>query len=194
MNYIPVSLENQANLHAGHSEVTNNVGTPQASNASTSEEEEEDEELLIVSTPVHHVSDTQKPSTNSMEEELPDTTTLTVNTGGEPVKAGKLPPTPNANPDDSDMPELEIFHKPDTGIFDEASYDTEGVVYDFDSLPSEIEVSPTPTLRIHTVHPKSQILGDPKSAMQTRSREEPKTISEALKDESWIEAMQEELL
>ncbi|GKF46526.1 hypothetical protein Tco_0136328, partial [Tanacetum coccineum] len=35
---------------------------------------------------------------------------------------------------------------------------------------SEIEVSPTPTLRIHNIHPKSQILGDPKSAVQTRSK------------------------
>ncbi|GJW95056.1 hypothetical protein Tco_0174728 [Tanacetum coccineum] len=54
------------------------------------------------------------------------------------------------------MPELEIFHKPETGIFDEASYDEEGVITDFNSLPTEIEVSPTPTLRIHSIHPKSQ--------------------------------------
>ncbi|GKF93319.1 hypothetical protein Tco_0280038, partial [Tanacetum coccineum] len=69
--------------------------------------------------------------------------------------------------DDSPMPELEIFHKSKTGIFDEASYDEEGVGTDFNSLPTEIEVSHTPTLRIHNIHPKSQILGDPKSAVQT---------------------------
>ncbi|GJT98012.1 putative ribonuclease H-like domain-containing protein [Tanacetum coccineum] len=132
--------------------------------------------------------------------------------------------------DDSLMPELEIFHKPKTGIFDEASYDEEGVITDFNSLPTEIEVSPTPTLRIHSIHPKSQILGDPKSAVQTRSKvqnksgahallshiqkqqrnnhkdqqhclfacflsqEEPKKIAEALQDDSWVQAMQEELL
>ncbi|GKF14336.1 putative ribonuclease H-like domain-containing protein, partial [Tanacetum coccineum] len=56
-----------------------------------------------------------------------------------------------------------------------------------------------------TVNKKqSQILGDPKSSVQTRSivqqhsgahaLEEPKKISEALKDDSWVEAMQEELL
>ncbi|GKD73975.1 putative ribonuclease H-like domain-containing protein, partial [Tanacetum coccineum] len=72
--------------------------------------------------------------------------------------------------DDSLMPELEIFHKPEIGIFDEASYDEEGVITDFNSLPIEIEVSPNPTLRIHSIHPKSQILGDPKSAVQTRSK------------------------
>ncbi|GKA13734.1 putative ribonuclease H-like domain-containing protein [Tanacetum coccineum] len=68
------------------------------------------------------------------------------------------------------MPELEIFHKPETGIFYDASYDEEGVFTDFNSLPTEIEVSPTPTLRIHNIHPKIQIHGDPKSAVQTRSK------------------------
>ncbi|GJV53761.1 putative ribonuclease H-like domain-containing protein [Tanacetum coccineum] len=59
---------------------------------------------------------------------------------------------------------------------------------------------------IHKDHPKGQILGDPTSAVQTRGKiqkafyrhntslEEPKTISQALQDESWVEAMQEELL
>ncbi|GKG15813.1 hypothetical protein Tco_0358136, partial [Tanacetum coccineum] len=115
--------------------------------------------------------------------------------------------------------------KSETGIFDEASYDKEGVIADFNSLPTEIEVNPTPTLKIHNIHPKSQILGNPKSAVQTRSKvqtksgvifkssketitkinsivclpvflsqEEPKNISEALQDDSWVQAMQEELL
>ncbi|GJU67055.1 putative ribonuclease H-like domain-containing protein [Tanacetum coccineum] len=83
---------------------------------------------------------------------------------------------------------------------------------------------------ILSIHPKSQILGDPKSAVQTRSKvqnksgahallshihkqqrnnhkdqqhclfacflsqEEPKKIAEALQDDSWVQAMQEELL
>ncbi|GKB79610.1 putative ribonuclease H-like domain-containing protein [Tanacetum coccineum] len=138
--------------------------------------------------------------------------------------------TQPADQDDSDMPELTIFNKPQKGIFDEASYDDEGMVHDFNNLPTEVAVSPIPTLRIHNIHPQSQILGDPKSSVQTRSRvqqhsgahalvsyvqkqqrnnhkdqqhclfacflsqEEPKKISEALKDDSWVEAMQEELL
>ncbi|GJT53157.1 putative ribonuclease H-like domain-containing protein [Tanacetum coccineum] len=152
------------------------------------------------------------------------TSTPSVNTGSHTVNTGRL------EHDDSLMPELEIFHKPETGIFDEASYDEEGLITDFNSLPTEIEVSPTPTLRIHSIHPKSQILGDPKSAVQTRSKvqnksgahallshihkqqrnnhkdqqhclfacflsqEEPKKIAEALQDDSWVQAMQEELL
>ncbi|GJX57773.1 ribonuclease H-like domain-containing protein [Tanacetum coccineum] len=56
------------------------------------------------------------------------------------------------------------------GFFDEASYDEEGMVHDFNNLPTEVAVSPIPTLRIHNIHPQSQILGDPKSSVQTRSR------------------------
>ncbi|GJR50758.1 putative ribonuclease H-like domain-containing protein [Tanacetum coccineum] len=88
--------------------------------------------------------------------------------------------------------------------------------------------SPIPTTRIHSILPKDQIIGDPKSAVQTRriakkseaglvsfinkqrrknhkdfqnclfacflSQVEPKKVNQALDDESWVEAMQEELL
>ncbi|GJS99773.1 hypothetical protein Tco_0820943 [Tanacetum coccineum] len=40
---------------------------------------------------------------------------------------------------------------------------------DFNNLLTEVAVSPIPTL-IHNIHPQSQILGDPKSSVQTRSR------------------------
>ncbi|GJR63550.1 putative ribonuclease H-like domain-containing protein [Tanacetum coccineum] len=242
MNYIPVSLENQANPHAGTSEVTNSAGTSQTPIFHASEEKDEEVELIVVPSAVKNTEEKVKSRTsskNSKNEEIltepqqekkgqvsENTTTSTpsVNTGNESVNTGRL------DPDDSPMPELEIFHKSETGIFDEASYDEEGVITDFNSLPTEIEVSPTPTLRIHNIHPKSQILGDPKSAVQTRSKvqqksgahalfsfiqkqqrnnhkdqqhclfacflsqEEPKKIAEALQDDSWVQAMQEELL
>lgn len=57
---------------------------------------------------------------------------------------------------------------PNDGLFTEASYDEEGVITDFNNLPTEVDVSPVPNLRIHNAHPKSQILGNPKSAVQTR--------------------------
>ncbi|GJR69792.1 putative ribonuclease H-like domain-containing protein [Tanacetum coccineum] len=234
MNYIPVSLENQANPHAGASEVTNSAGTSQTPNSNASEEKDEDVELIVVPSAVKNTEEkveSRTSSTNSKKEEIltepqqekeasstdtsednpkilafrreleeialkhlgtvsenNSTSTPSVNSGSEPVNTGRL------DPDDSPMPELEIFHKSETGIFDEASYDEEGVITDFNSLPIEIEVSPTPTLRIHNIHPKIQILGDPKSVVQTRSKEEPKNISEALQDDSWVQAMQEELL
>ncbi|GJW92360.1 hypothetical protein Tco_0169913 [Tanacetum coccineum] len=48
MNYIPVSLENQANPHAGYLEKTNNAGTSQTSKSNASEEKYEDVELIVV--------------------------------------------------------------------------------------------------------------------------------------------------
>ncbi|GKE99741.1 putative ribonuclease H-like domain-containing protein [Tanacetum coccineum] len=150
------------------------------------------------------------------------TSTTSVNTSSRAVNTGTFNATQDAAPDDSDMLELEIFHRPQDGIFDKASYDAKGVVLDFNNLPTEVAVSPTPTLRIHNIHPQSQILGDPKSAVQTRSKvkihsgayalmsyiqeqqrnnhkdqqhylfacflsqEEPKKITDALQDGSWV--------
>ncbi|GJV42018.1 putative ribonuclease H-like domain-containing protein [Tanacetum coccineum] len=89
-------------------------------------------------------------------------------------------------------------------VFTNASYDDEGAVADFTNLETTVNVSPIPTSRIHSIHPTTQILGDPTSAVQTRSKVnkssgahafiEPKKISQALEDESWVDAMQEELL
>ncbi|GKD91513.1 hypothetical protein Tco_1367020 [Tanacetum coccineum] len=176
MNYIPVSLENQANPHAGISEETNNAGTSQTPSFNASEEKDEDVELIVVPSTVRDTqgkAESRKSSTNSKKEEIltelqqekkdlstdtsednskiqafrreledialkhlgtvPEnnsTSTPSVNTGSQTVNTSRL------DHDDSLMPELEIFHKPETGIFDEASYDEEGVITDFNSLKS----------------------------------------------------------
>nr|GEW37701.1 putative ribonuclease H-like domain-containing protein [Tanacetum cinerariifolium] len=132
-------------------------------------------------------------------------------------------------PDHPSMPHLEdIFTSPSEGIFTNSSYDDEGVVTDFNNLEITINVSPTLTTRIHTIHLKTQILRDSMSIVHTRSKVhknskaralvsyiqkqqrnnhkdfqhglfacflsqiEPKKISQALEDESWVDAMQEE--
>ncbi|GKF20323.1 hypothetical protein Tco_0068961 [Tanacetum coccineum] len=53
MNYIPVSLENQADPHAGTLEVTNSARTSQTPNANASEEKDEDAELIVVPSAVN---------------------------------------------------------------------------------------------------------------------------------------------
>ncbi|GKB57333.1 putative ribonuclease H-like domain-containing protein [Tanacetum coccineum] len=60
------------------------------------------------------------------------------------------------------------------------AYDDEdvGAEANFNNMDNTIDVSFIPTVRVHKDHPK----------------EEPKAISPALEDESWVEAMQEELL
>nr|GEU52284.1 hypothetical protein [Tanacetum cinerariifolium] len=116
----------------------------------------------------------------------------------------------------ADMPKLvDITYSDDEDVV--------GAEADFNNLESSIPVSPIPTTRIHKDHHVSQIIGDLSSTTQTRSmtrvvkdqgglshmfnddihtcmfacflsQEEPKRVHQALKDPSWIEAMQEELL
>nr|GEY63613.1 hypothetical protein [Tanacetum cinerariifolium] len=117
--------------------------------------------------------------------------------------------------DDSQIPDLEdTVELQSTSIFNSA-YDDDlnkldsivqcvGVEADFNNMESSTIVSPTPTHKVHIDHPKDQILGIPKSAVQTRGMAkknsgahvlmEPKKVSQAFDDESWVEAMQEELL
>nr|GEU31225.1 hypothetical protein [Tanacetum cinerariifolium] len=101
--------------------------------------------------------------------------------------------------------------------------DDVGAETDFNNLETSITVSPIPKIRVHKDHHVTQIIGDLSLATQTRSmtrvakdqgglsqmfnddlhtcmfacflsQEEPKRVHQALKDPSWIEAMEEELL
>ena len=103
------------------------------------------------------------------EVESPDiihaTRTNSVNSGSE---SEKVQFTSQDDLQDQVIPEPDICDVPDDGLFTEASYDAERVITNFNNLPTEVDVSPVPTLRIHNAHPKSQILGNPKSAIQPR--------------------------
>ncbi|GJW62384.1 putative ribonuclease H-like domain-containing protein, partial [Tanacetum coccineum] len=114
-------------------------------------------------------------------------------------------------PHDPLMPELEDTAEiQSTGIFGNAydDHDLEtlntpyadqsvGVEADFNNMEPSTIVSPIPTTRVHSTHPKAQIIGDPKLAVQTRGMTKKNSREHAmitLDDESWVEAMQEELL
>ncbi|GKB91127.1 putative ribonuclease H-like domain-containing protein, partial [Tanacetum coccineum] len=120
---------------------------------------------------------------------LVNTVSIPVSTAS-PNKGLSLSETTNSQEDDSKIPPLEDIHEDTTdGIFTHSSYDDEGAEADFTNLETVVNVSPIPTLRINPSHPSALILGDPTSAVQTRSK-----ISKALEDESWVDAIQEELL
>nr|GEV47972.1 hypothetical protein [Tanacetum cinerariifolium] len=77
---------------------------------------------------------------------------------------------------------------------------TYGVEADLSNMENNISASPIPTFRIHKDHPTSQIISPVDTPVQTRTKSKemeehkPKKISDDLKDLSWVEAMQEELL
>ncbi|GJY88001.1 putative ribonuclease H-like domain-containing protein [Tanacetum coccineum] len=115
------------------------------------------------------------------------TSTNTINTARTPLSTASSSGGPSypdltnyADQDDSQIPDLkDIYDNPNDGIFTNASYDDECAVADFTNLESTVNVSPISTSRIHSILPTTQILGDPKLAVQTRSK---------------VDAMQEELL
>ncbi|GKB08806.1 putative ribonuclease H-like domain-containing protein [Tanacetum coccineum] len=77
----------------------------------------------------------------------------------------------NPDQDDSEILALEdIYKNPTDGIFTNSSFDDEGAVVDFTNLEPVVNVSPIPTSRINSIHPSTLILGDPQSAVQTRSK------------------------
>ncbi|GJT62700.1 ribonuclease H-like domain-containing protein [Tanacetum coccineum] len=63
---------------------------------------------------------------------------------------------------------------------------------DFTNLETVVNVSPIPTSRIHSTHPRALILGDPNSGVQTRSKVNTRSGAHAFV--SYVDAMQEELL
>nr|GEU95550.1 hypothetical protein [Tanacetum cinerariifolium] len=122
---------------------------------------------------------TARPSINIVNAS-DNTGSLNINTVSLPINTATL--TYADYPVDHLMPYLE-----DTGIFND-DYDDrdEGVKVDYNNLEtviSVISVSPIPSTRVHKDHRKEQIL----------SEMEPKKVKQALDDESWVEAMQEEL-
>ncbi|GJR55470.1 ribonuclease H-like domain-containing protein [Tanacetum coccineum] len=152
--------------------------------------------------------------------------TFTLSTANTPPQSTGNTPTDS----DDDIPKDGVFS---TNSFDAENTDTEeGGAADYNNMDPTIDVTSTPTLRIHKIHPQSQIIGKSTAGVQTRrklkdstsnqhqallsfiykqnrtnhkdqqtclfacflSQEEPKKVSQALADESWVEAMQEELL
>ncbi|GKC84482.1 putative ribonuclease H-like domain-containing protein, partial [Tanacetum coccineum] len=216
MNYIHVSLENQAKPyvgtsavtnHAGTSEVTNSAGTP---NANASEQANEDEELIIVPTTIKHSEakfGPRKSSTNSKEEKF---LTELQTQEKEAFSTGISKDTPEILAFRRDLDQLAQKHLREICQSSQSLTSLKkGFLMKLLMMKRVWSMISTtyqqiPTLRIHNIHPQSQILGNPKSSAQTRSRvkqtfrahalEEPKKISKALKDDSWVEAMQEELL
>ncbi|GKB40405.1 putative ribonuclease H-like domain-containing protein [Tanacetum coccineum] len=240
MNYIPDSVENQVNVDAGTQD-------SYVAGSSGKDKGPTQEYILLplqphrTRIPVEDVAPTahEKPSESSPKdndvqdsEDVADKEGQHQMTEDEQVLHDELKKmiaqevVANALDDAT----RQAFEEEKRNIASHKTYDDEnvGTVVDFNNMDDTIIVSPIPTLRIHKNHPKDQILGDPKSAVQTRGKIQkassaqqaleilhqqlikkedskgssgttslktrPRTISQALKDESWVEAMQEELL
>ncbi|GKC89026.1 putative ribonuclease H-like domain-containing protein, partial [Tanacetum coccineum] len=102
-----------------------------------------------------------------------------------PIKPLSRPSSVPNLPHDPLMPELEYTTEMQrTGIFGNAYDDDDletynspyaaenvGVEADFNNMESSTVISPIPTTRIHSIHPKAQIIGDPKLAVEAMQGE-----------------------
>ncbi|GJU41149.1 putative ribonuclease H-like domain-containing protein [Tanacetum coccineum] len=201
MNYHPVRSENQANHHAGQQEANQNAEKEanEEAEALRKKFEQETEHLVIqegaVRTSSTNIFSTVSTPAKASSTNLVNTVTIAVSTAS-PHEGLSLSNPTNPEEDDSEIPLLEdIYQNSTDGIFTTSSYDDEGAVADFTNLETVMNVSPIPTSRIHSSHPTALILGDPTSAVQTRSKlnhssgahafNKPKKISEALEDENF---------
>ncbi|GJU75427.1 hypothetical protein Tco_1272497 [Tanacetum coccineum] len=146
--------------------------------------------------------------------------TFTLSTANTPPQSTGNTPTDS----DDDIPK--------DGVFSTNSFDAEeGGAADYNNMDPTIDVTSTPTLRIHKIHPQSQIIGKSTAGIQTRRKlkestsdlhkpcclfiynnnitiykdhrpsyiacfpisKEPRYLS-SFSDESWVKAMQDELL
>ncbi|GJX61704.1 putative ribonuclease H-like domain-containing protein [Tanacetum coccineum] len=99
-----------------------------------------------------------------------NTASISVSTAS-PYDGLSLADPTHSEEDDSEIPPLEdIYQNSTDGIFTTSSFDDEGAAADFTNLETVVNVSPIPTSRIHSTHPRALILGDPNSAVQTRSK------------------------
>nr|GEV95868.1 hypothetical protein [Tanacetum cinerariifolium] len=176
MNYEPVSVENQANKSAGPKEVNNSAGTQ--ANDDQGENSKEinlhDEHFVL---PIWSAYST---TVKSSWDKIQKTTDCKTFSDVGPSRA--LIDDEPSYLDYSLMPHLkDVYANPSEGIFANSSYDDEGVVTNFNNLETTMNVSPSPTTRIYTIHLKTQILGDLMSVVQTRSKVKKNTEAHALK-------------
>nr|GEV21391.1 hypothetical protein [Tanacetum cinerariifolium]GEV28118.1 hypothetical protein [Tanacetum cinerariifolium] len=193
MNYEPVSLENQASKSAGPKEANNSAGDKiqKTTDCKTYEkpisqvEQIFQEELEKHKRQEKEANDAVRKETTHENQNANTNSTNLLNVVSTPIStAGPLIALNDdepSYPDDPSMPHLEdIYISPSKGILTDSSYDDEGVVTDFNNLETTVNVSLTLTTRIHTIHPKTQILRDP----QTRSKVHKNSEAHALK--VWI--------
>nr|GEV69725.1 hypothetical protein [Tanacetum cinerariifolium] len=168
MNYMPVDADHCSTEAPGGS------GNPNPT-ASTSNPPADPMEILTVESPIPTVS-SPVPTVYSTDSQ-------------EPSSDARLISKSVANQEET--PSLENILSLTNWFADilgvtTNSDESNGVEADISNMETAITASPTPTLRIHKDHPKSQIIGPVGTLIQTRNK--------SRETQAGLEAMQEELL
>nr|GEU89598.1 hypothetical protein [Tanacetum cinerariifolium] len=205
MNYEPVSLENQANKSTGPSTSNNSAGT-QANDdqGANSKKINLHDEHFILPEVLEKLKRQEKEANDAVWKEATyETQDVTTNSTNllnavtAPVIA--VGPSRALNddeplyPDDPSMPHLkDIYASPSEGIFTNSSYDDEAV-------QTRSKVKKNSEAHALVSYIQKQQRNNHKDFQHCLfacflSQIEPKKITQALEDESWVDAMQEELM
>nr|GEU37961.1 hypothetical protein [Tanacetum cinerariifolium] len=216
MNYHPVLLKNQSNTHAGFQD-TEKAGEEGnqtyvlflvLSDGDKTENKDKGKSPVVTITGFRDLNAEFKEYNNNSSNGVNAASSLVSTTGQKSIDSTN--DFSAAGPSNVAMPNLEDLSH---------NADDPGAEADINNTESIILVCPIPTTKIQKDHPTSQIIGDLSSTTQTRSmaravrdqgrisqmfdedfhtcmfacflsQEEPKRVHQALKDLSWIEAMQ----
>ncbi|KAK1414838.1 hypothetical protein QVD17_30597 [Tagetes erecta] len=161
-----------------------------------------------------HVKSSQAPGpSGSQEDQESNNLEDDVNPQSSPNDGGSVQNRPSSDPNVEVIPESFDYFINSPDQVPNFTPHVSSILQDLpnlnhSNLESQVQGGDIPIHRIHKKHPVSQIIG-PLNQRTTRSQTEqanvclyscflsqvvPKNISEALQDNSWIEAMQEELL
>ncbi|GJR12142.1 ribonuclease H-like domain-containing protein [Tanacetum coccineum] len=127
-----------------------------------------------------------------------NTVSIPVGTASSQIEGLSLSNTTNSQEDDYEIPPLEDIHEDATdGIFTHSSYDDEGDPTS--AVQTRSKVNKSSEAHAFVSYVQKQRRTNHKDFHHCLfacflSQHEPKKISEALEDESWVDAMQEELL
>nr|GEX90258.1 putative ribonuclease H-like domain-containing protein [Tanacetum cinerariifolium] len=207
MNHEPVSLENQANKTANLQEANNSAGTQANDDQGTHLEEIDlhDEHFVLPICSAYSTTDKSsrhkiQKTTDSKTCEKPDANTNStnlLNAVSAPVSAvgpsRALNDAEPSYPNDPSMPHLEdIYASTSEWIFTNSSYDDEAV-----QTRSKVKKNYESYALVSYI--QKQQRNNHKDFQHCLfacflSQVEPKNISQALEDKSWVDAMQEELL
>ncbi|GKC48089.1 putative ribonuclease H-like domain-containing protein [Tanacetum coccineum] len=186
MNYQPVTVGNQANKNAGPQEANGNTGLKQSVDAGQFKEKNVSTQQYVVFPLWSSISSSYKSSDDKVKDDTVDDDACK-KTVQEPASEydqalknvlDKMIDQEKEATEQSDAVRKEFeAHTPVNTASASRTFSPIGPSFadqsvgaeaDFNNMEHSTVVSPIPTTRVYSTHLKAQIIGDPKSAVQTR--------------------------
>ncbi|GKA49409.1 putative ribonuclease H-like domain-containing protein [Tanacetum coccineum] len=174
MNYQPVTAGNQTNKNAGPQEANGSTGLKQSVDAGQSEEKNVSTQQYIMFPLWSSISSSYKSSdendtADDSAGESPVQKPASENEQALKNVLDKMMDQEKEATKQSDAVRKEFGAQYDLLMPDlEDTAEVQNTEANFNNMESLTVISPVPSTRVHSIHPKDQIIGDPRSPVQTR--------------------------